>query len=32
MESKTQPPLLLGTLPGDIHQKLVANDKIGFIR
>ena len=32
MQSKTQPLLALGTLPGDIHQKLEANDKIEFIR
>ena len=31
MQSKTQPLLTLGTLPGDIHQKLGANDKSGFI-
>ena len=32
MQSKTQPLLTLGTLPGDIHQKLGENDKSGFIR
>ena len=32
MQSKTQPLLALGTLPGDIHQKLGANDQIGLIR
>ena len=32
IQSKTQPLLALGTIPGDIHQKLGANDKSGFIR
>ena len=32
MHSKTQPLLALGTLPGDIHQKLGANDKSELIR